>query len=237
MLRIDYRESELIELLKSESNQTNIDIKPLIIGDIWIGNEVDEKISEGGLIIERKSIRDFEASFLDGRYREQRGRILSFCQEHKTQPLYILEGPWSSLTGRLTKKAIFKLVNRLILHYQIPVLQTNSIEETSELIQTLLVQWKEDPTSLQRTNELVKVSDGIHIQKKVNSSDPKQFAICCLAQCPGVSVKMAEALLKTFGSLKIIMNTSSKELEQVKIGNRKIGPVVSKRLFELLNHT
>jgi ERCC4-type nuclease len=233
MLCIDHRESDLITCL--ESKKELMEVKQLVVGDIWIGMGNDEKMMEGGLIIERKSIRDFEASFLDGRYREQRGRILSFCQEHKTQPMYILEGAWSSATGRLQKKAILKLITRLTLHYQIPVLQTESIQETSELIQTLVEQWKENPTSLQRTSELVKVSDGIHIQKKVNAGDHQQFGISCLAQCPGVSVKMAEMLITTFGSLKAVINVSIKDLEMIKVGNRKIGPVVSKRLHELLN--
>ena len=233
MLSVDHRESELISLLSSSS--FCFETKQLPVGDIWIGIDNDEKITEGSLIIERKTIRDFEASFLDGRYREQRGRILSFCQEHKTQPIYLLEGSWSSATGRLQKKAILKLINRLTLHYQIPILHTDSIHETYELVLTLVEQWKEDPKSLQRTSELVKVSDGIHIQKKVNAMDHRQFGISCLAQCPGVSVKIAETLMDTLGSLKNIMNTTQKDLEQIKIGNRKIGPVVSKRLLELLN--
>lgn len=232
MLSVDHRESELISNFKNSSY--SYQIKQLPVGDIWIGVGEDEKVQEGGLIIERKTIRDFEASFLDGRYREQRGRILSFCQENKTQPIYLLEGSWSSATGRLQKSAILKLINRLTLHYQIPILHTESIQETYEVLLTLVEQWKEDPKSLQRTSELVKVSDGIHINKKVNAMDYRQFGVSCLAQCPGVSVKMAEVLIDTYGSLKNVMNTTQKELEQIKIGTRKIGPVVSKRLLELL---
>lgn len=232
MLSVDHRESELIS--NFENSFYSYKIKQLPVGDIWIGVGEDEKVQEGGLIIERKTIRDFEASFLDGRYREQRGRILSFCQENKTQPIYLLEGSWSSATGRLQKSAILKLINRLTLHYQIPILHTESIQETYEVLVTLVEQWKDDPKSLQRTSELVKVSDGIHINKKVNAMDYRQFGVSCLAQCPGVSVKMAEVLIDKYGSLKNVMNTTQKELEQIKIGTRKIGPVVSKRLLELL---
>jgi ERCC4-type nuclease len=231
MYWLDTRESELIRLLENST------VKQLPVGDVWIGVTPEENVSEGGLIIERKSIKDLEASILDGRYREQRGRILSYCQENKTQPLYILEGALSSNTGRLQKKAIMKFINRLTLHYQIPVLQTQSVQETAELIQALIEQWKEDPTALQRTTELVKVTDGLHIQKKANAGDHRQFAISCLAQCPGVSVKMAEALINTFGSLKGVIEAPVKEIEAVKVGTRKVGPVVSKRLSELLNQT
>jgi len=218
---LDTREAELIKLF----NEEKIEIKQLPVGDIWIGD----------LIIERKSIRDLEASILDGRYREQRGRILAYCQENKTQPMYILEGGLHSHTGRLQTSAIMKFINRLIFHYQIPVTQTGSVKETAELLKTIIEQQQEKPESLQRKTDLVKVADGLHIQKKVNAQDHTQFAIACLSQCPGISVKMAEVLISSFVSLKGVMDAPVKDIENVKMGARKIGPVVAKRLHGLLN--
>jgi len=215
---VDTREHDIITLL----NPT--EIKQLPVGDIWIGN----------LIIERKSIRDLEASILDGRYREQRGRILAYCQENQTQPLYVLEGGLSSHTGRLTTAVLMKFINRLVFHYQLPVVQTGSLAETVELLRAIEEQQQEKPESLQRKTELIKVADGFHVQKKANAQDPRQFSIACLTQTPGVSVKMAEALVEAFGSLKGVMDAQVKDIENVKVGARKVGPVVSKRLKELL---
>jgi ERCC4-type nuclease len=156
MFYLDTRESELIRLLNGVEGVT---VKQLPVADIWIGVLESGQISEGVIIIERKSIRDLEGSILDGRYREQRGRILSYCQENKTQPMYILEGSLSSSTGRLQKKAIMKFINRLIFHYQIPVVQTASVHETAEIINALLEQWKEDgltnPDSLEKAHEAI----------------------------------------------------------------------------------
>lgn len=219
---VDTREAELIKLFTDE--KVDIEVKQLSVGDIWIGD----------LIIERKSIRDLEASILDGRYREQRGRILAYCQENKTQPMYILEGGLHSHTGRLQTSAIMKFINRLIFHYQIPVVQTSSVKETAELLRAITEQQQEKPESLQRKTELVKVADGFHTQKKSNAQDPKQFSIASLSQCPGVSVKMAESLVTTFGSLKGVMDASVKDIENVKVGTRKVGPVVAGRLHGLL---
>ena len=231
MFWLDTRESELITLLDG------VTVKALPVGDAWVGVTEDGAMAEGGIVIERKSIRDLEASILDGRYREQRGRILAFCEENKTQPMYILEGSLSSSTGRLQKSALMKFIQRLILHYQIPVIQTASIHETAELLQTMMEQWIDDPTRLKQTTERITMTHGIHVQKKANAADPKQFAIACLAQCPGVSVKMAEALIDTRGTLKAVMETPVKELGEIKVGARKVGPVVSKRLSEILNYT
>jgi len=230
MFWLDTRETELITLLNE------VIVKALPVGDILIGVKEDGAMAEGGIVIERKSIRDLEASILDGRYREQRGRILAFCEENKTQPMYILEGSLSSSTGRLQKSALMKFIQRLVLHYQIPVIQTASIHETAELLQTMMEQWKEDPTRLKQTTERIKMTDGIHVQKKANAADPKQFAISCLSQCNGVSVKMAEALITHFGSLQAVMTAPVKDIEAVKVGARKVGPIVSKRLQEILTY-
>jgi ERCC4-type nuclease len=235
MFLLDTREGDLIKLFEANDKMK---VKQLPVADIWIGVDSDGKMAaEGGLIIERKAIKDLEASILDGRYREQRGRILSYCQENKTQPLYILEGAFSSNTGRLEKSALIKFVNRLTLHYQIPVLHSDSVKETAEIISALVQQWQEtDPQkSIKPKTDVVKVTDGIHIQKKANAGDHRTFAISCLAQCPGVSVKMAEALVDTFGSLKGVIDASTKDIEAVKVGTRRVGPVVSKRLSEILN--
>lgn len=231
MFWLDTRETELITILNE------VTVKALPVGDIWVGVKQDGEMEEGGIVMERKSIRDLEASILDGRYREQRGRILAFCEEHKAQPMYILEGSLSSSTGRLQKSALMKFIQRLVLHYQIPVIQTASVHETAELLQTMMEQWKEDPTRLKQTTERIKMTDGIHVQKKANAADPKQFAIACLAQCPGVSVKISEAILVECGSLRAVMEKPVKELAEIKVGTRKVGPVVSKRLHDLLTHS
>ncbi len=231
MFWLDTRETELITLLNE------VIVKALPVGDIWVGVKEDGVMAEGGIVIERKSIRDLEASILDGRYREQRGRILAFCEENKTQPMYILEGSLSSSTGRLQKSALMKFIQRLILHYQIPVIQTASIHETAELLQTMMEQWKEDPTRLKQTTERIKMTDNIHVHRKSNTADPNQFTVSCLVQCNGISTKIAEAILAKCGSLKAVMEIPVKELGEIKIGTRRVGPVVSKRLHDLLNYT
>jgi len=234
MFLLDTRESDLIKLLETTEGLT---VKSLDVGDIWIGLDAEGKMAEDGLIIERKSITDLEASILDGRYREQRGRILSYCQENKTRPVYILEG--TTATGRLEKSAILKFMNRLVLHYSIAVIRTQSIQETAEVIKTLIQQWNEaDPQkSIRKKTDAVKVTDGLHVQKKANAGDHRTFAISCLAQCPGVSVKIAETLIDTFKTLKGVIEAPQKDIENVKVGTRRVGPVVAKRLSEILNQT
>ncbi len=226
MYIIDIRERELIKLLPS------IESKQLPVGDIWFGVDPETNTPKG-IIAERKTIRDLEASILDGRYREQRTRLLSYAQEISAQPLYIIEGTFQQTTGRLSPEALMKTLLRFQYKYSIPVIQTAHIGETAILINAIDKYYEEDPTNFQRSLEPLKITDTIHVQKKANATDTKHFAIACLSQCPGVSVKMAEAILSNYSSLEDFLNASEEEIASLKHGTRKVGPAVAKRLYML----
>ena len=229
MIYIDTRERYLIPLLPSDQITTTVQTLP--VGDIWIGTD-----ASNGLVIERKSIKDLEASILDGRYREQRARLLAFCQDKQAQPLYILEGAWSSTTGRLSAPALMKIVSRLQAAHGIAVLQTESLEETATLVKALAEYHKEDPTHFVRDTQPLRSIDTIHVVKKTNSADPIQFFIACLAQAPGVSPKVAEAIHTTFPSWSQFLAASEGAIASIVQPNgRKVGPAVAKRLWSLFH--
>jgi hypothetical protein len=47
---------------------------------------------------------------------------------------------------------------------------------------------------------------------------------------------MSEALIAQFGSLQAVIAAPVKDIEVVKVGTRKVGPIVSKRLHEILTY-
>ena len=95
-LVLDSRERELIALMPtcpsaqlpvSTSSITvaqlpvstsSITVAQLPVGDIWIGSP---ETNEYAVVVERKAVADLESSLSDGRYREQRTRLLAFCAE------------------------------------------------------------------------------------------------------------------------------------------------------------
>jgi len=221
MIIIDNRERQLIPLLPS-----TIQVQVLPVGDIWF----QDASGSVQLILERKTIKDLEASILDGRYRDQKGRLLALCEERGAQPLYLLEGPYSSTTGRLAPTALMKIVARLQFKYSIPVLHTQTLAETASLLVALHDFWLEDPANFKRDMTPLKPTDGIHVSKKANAEDPKQFLLACLMQCPGVSLRIATALTIPFPSFGTLMAASEKEIASVEVEKRKVGPVLGKRL-------
>lgn len=224
-IRIDMRETALKASLMVAATSA-----ALPVGDVWIGCS-GEHITTGGVILERKTVADFDASIKDGRYDEQRGRMLAYAQEHQAKVAYVVEGTLAD--SALGREALVKKVATAELVYGIPVFRTFSPAETARLVETLLTMWSEGKFTGEGIGRAQRAADGIHIVKKQNVEDPRQFALQILCQCPGMSVKGGEALLAEFGGLKAVLAAEEAALAAVKVGTRKLGPAVARRFCEL----
>lgn len=227
---LDTREHDL-------RNKLQWPTKALPVGDVWIGIS-GESLIAGGVVAERKSAADLESSILDGRYREQRTRLLSYCQTNGYRPLYIIEGDLDRINGRLQESALLKHLTRLTLRYGVSVLQTNSTAETAKLCQLLQDQIQAD-AKVFSSEEAAKVqyTDTISVVKRGNREDPAVFASAVLQQCPGISAAGASAILEKFQTLTAIWNASVQDLSQVQVGKRKLGAVAAERLWKLFHQT
>jgi ERCC4-type nuclease len=225
---VDTRERELIPLLSWPT-------RTLPVGDIWIGLS-GEDVFTGGLVIERKTTNDLEASILDGRYREQRTRLTKYCQERGARPLYIIEGIMDRLWGKLSQDTLQKYLNRLMLRYGVPVIHTESIDATAALCRTLATQISADQTVFAAADPAaVSYSSTVKVSKQGNM-DARNFALCTLQGCPGVSNAVAEAILAACeGTLAGVWAAEEAALAAIAVGKRKVGPVVAKRLVSLLH--
>ena len=224
---VDTRERELIPLLSWPT-------KTLPVGDIWIGLS-GEDVMTGGIVIERKTTNDLEASILDGRYREQRTRLTTYCQQRGARPLYIIEGIMDRLWGKLTQETLQKYLNRLMLRYGVPVIHTDSIDSTAALCKTLAEQISGDVTIFVAADPAaLSYSSTVKVSKQGNM-DARNFALCTLQGCPGVSNAVAEAVLSAFGTLTDVLAAEENAIAAIAVGKRKVGPAVAKRLFALLH--
>lgn len=224
---VDTRERELIPLLLWPT-------RTLPVGDIWIGLS-GEHVFAGGVVIERKTTNDLEASILDGRYREQRTRLTTYCQQQGARPLYVIEGIMDRLWGKLTQETLQKYLNRLTLRYGVSVIHTDSIDSTAALCKTLANQISADPTVFMAADPAaLSYSSTVKVAKQGNM-DAHHFALCTLQGCPGISNNFAEAILTKFGNLTNVFAAQENDIAEIVVGKRKVGPVVAKRLFALLH--
>ena len=205
-------------------------IAALPVGDVWIGCS-GEEVAANGIILERKTVADFDASIKDGRYDEQRGRMLAYAQERGAKVAYVVEGHLER--SSLGPVALVKKIAHAELNYGIPVFRTFSQAETARLCEALLAMWADGKFGGEAAGRAQKAADGIHVVKKANVADPHQFALQILCQCPGMSVKGAEALLAEFGNLRGVLSADATAIAAVKVGTRKFGPAVAGRFCEL----
>jgi ERCC4-type nuclease len=226
---VDTRERDLIPLLYPWPTRT------IPVGDIWIGLS-GEDVTVGGIVAERKTTDDLEASILDGRYREQRTRLTTYCQQRGARPLYIIEGPMDRLWGKLTQETLQKYLNRLALRYGVSVMHTSTLQATANLCQLLAEQISAEPAVFVSTDPAaIAYSSTVTVSKRGNKEDPRNFAACALQGCPGISAAAAEAILTAFGNLEGVMAADEAGLTAVQVGKRRLGPAVAKRLFGLLH--
>ena len=232
---IDYRERALIVL----DPMAKIITPP--VGDLWIGDLSGTNLLRGGVILERKTISDFEASFLDGRYHEQRGRLLAYANEHKVAIGYVIEGQIKGRSGRLSDAALEKFIIRLQFHHRIPVLKTSSVEDTLRLAQLIDEQWVHDEGKLAWDTEKSSSQTPVSLSyvKSECRDTPDTFYIGTLTQCRGISESLAKVIVGRYASLEELLKATSGDLALVtdpQNPKRKVGKAVAERLFALLHN-
>ena len=196
LLVLDIRENRLADAL--DTLDVPYTTAALDVGDFLIQNAEGEPL----LVAERKSHADLAASNHDGRYREQRARLMA-VRGSGVAVLYILEGIWSEsetrMYNRTTENQLKRLATRLMLRYGMPVLGTGSIMDTARWCKVLLAQLSDDPTVFQPASEEAAIAAmsgftaALHTVKKGNKT-PTGTARAMLSAIPGLGPKKVELL-------------------------------------------
>ena len=231
---IDSRENKLKEIL---SDEPDFEFQNLDIGDI-----VFKKDNEVILVVERKTQSDLYSSIRDGRYKEQKLRLISSYSLN--QILYLIEE--SKNKFKINESIVKGAIINMTFRDGIKILFSNNLVETSEYIRLLKKKIEKNPEffikpKVEIENQQTSYLETVKVAKKDNMN-PKLCNIIQLSQIPGVSKQTAEVIIEKYGSLSNLVteyNKLEKEkaiilLRDIKLTNRKIGPVLSKRIYEYL---
>lgn len=245
VIQVDSRERDLCELLKKQ-DQVSVSSMSLEIGDIMI--VTPEKPL---LIIERKTLGDLASSNRDGRYREQRARLLSMRGQGIAICYLIEQGQgWSAELNRVwiggvTESLLLTLVTRLQLHYGIPVLTSKDVSCSSTLIMHLCKMLKEKPDLFTPNSGILAdatlasaaYSEALSAQKSANRGI-KRVAAGMLCAIPGIGGKLSEGILDLCdGTLEGVVKKSMDELALLKVGKRAVGKVAAEKIWSALHKT
>ena len=202
-LRIDFREqrSGIAEELERLDSEYTFRIEQLQTGDYWIGDRI---------IIERKTLNDFLDSIKTGRIFHQGYRMA----ESGKNSLIILEGEKSDiLPGSISRNAVQGAMIHLAVFLGIPVIRSLNIRETASLLVDICSQSQRQ--ELPRPKSILHGVTGIRITKK------QRQKLFLLQNLQGIGTKKGVALLKSFGTIENILNSSTDDLQKVRgIGNK-----------------
>ena len=154
--------------------------------------------------VEIKTVGDFVNSIIDGRLLEQ----LKELKRNFERPIVVLEGQEDIYSVRnVHPNAIRGMLATIAVDFNVPIIQTKTPKETAALLAVIA-----------KREQTESADFSLHGSKKPMTTKELQEYI--VSAFPGVGAVLSKPLLKTFKSVKGIVNASAADLEKVE----KIGP-------------
>ena len=119
--------------------------KNLDLGDIEIKYTIEGCVEELFLLIERKTMCDVISSVNDGRYREQKKRLLE-SNIPNDKIMYLLEGHIDDIPGQM--KTLFGMLINTLFRDKLQVIRFESIEETIYFIKRIVEKLKSNDVNI-----------------------------------------------------------------------------------------
>jgi ERCC4-type nuclease len=205
-IHIDYREDALFKclsnLLANDERVTLVQAN-LELGDVQIKHPAHLMT----LIFERKTLADLAASIKDGRYKEQKYRILASSPPHHVT--YMIEGSKNGafpddmygLTTSVYQGVYMHTMYRDGVH----VMFVENTMETAQWVCDVALKFTSNPSKFTSDETSSYVSSRKAKSRKIDNVTPQTCYIMQLCQIPGVSVKIAEALCAQFPSYRRLL--------------------------------
>jgi ERCC4-type nuclease len=171
----------------------------LAIGDVIIATRANNPV----VIFERKTLADLAASIRDGRYKEQSFRLLETAASTGFAPhniVYIIEGDLARYDERhtqITKTALQSAMVSLMFYKGFSVFRTMNVGETADFILHFADKLAKDgaaPVTQEDTYSEVAAK-----KEKRDYITRENIGEIMLSQVPGVSPKVAAAILSKYG--------------------------------------
>lgn len=186
----DHRESASTVIRNIHRLDLEVEMQQLEVGDFILSERVG---------VERKTVRDFLQSLVDGRLLEQTKNLAETFE----RPLLILEGEGLYTERGIHPNAIRGALACITIDYHIPILYTEDEKDTAKIIASIVKrEQKEGKTEIPIRSE----------RKSLTLSELQRFVVEGL---PGVSAVLAKRLLNHFESVEAVMRASEEELQEV----------------------
>jgi ERCC4-type nuclease len=222
IIHIDTRECKLREVL--EKNGAAFVTKSLELGDILIEHPKRQ------ILVERKTIADFHASITDGRYKNQKLRLLEWrntdgqMDAHKNI-IYLFE----EKIGDNKDGSYWGALVNMILRDNIGVIQCDGMVRTAQVIMDIKKKLDED-----KFDELEGGRRNISLEgyAKGKYNTPKHCYLGQLSLIPGLSPAIAGKIAEKYPNMRALLDGMDvKELANIRITEkRRLGDKLAEKI-------
>jgi ERCC4-type nuclease len=222
MIRVDTNSAEngvfgALQRMNVPSERQRLDV-----GDITISNGART------FVIERKQWSDLAASICDGRFKEQKSRMVS---TENTLYMYVIEGSlgsWDASCRGMKHTCMWAALTKTCLRDGVPVFHTLTETDTASLCAYLYTQLSTNGFDPLPGNGVV--SGSATKRKRENLDSPTDALRAMLCVIPGVSKAKADILVQRWSHATLLSSASESEISNLKCGDRNIGPSLARRI-------
>lgn len=241
IIKFDNREKDLIKLFELKEHKYTLE--NLDIGDIQF---IDSKTNEILILIERKTLADLCASIKDGRYKEQKERMLHSIKKN-IRKIILIEGTCME-QFTLSESTYSSVIINTMIRDNIHIHICKNINDTVEFIENIILQIPKYYNDLQ--NEII-LEQSKTFQNEYNCSTTKKEnitqKICfrnMLSQIPGISNSIASVFVEKYENMENFITTLKTNgnndkksiikligLEQHGKNKRKVGDKTGEKIY------
>jgi ERCC4-type nuclease len=230
---VDHRERALLEVFREGPAREALDV-----GDccFYVGEEL-------ALAVERKTLPDLAASIKDGRYREQKQRLLGAVGRDRV--LYVVEGvlPWTASSSSpspdrihgIKRATLLSCIANMTVRDGVRVVRTGGVGETAAFLENVAARAAAAPDP---RAYFLGAASSPHcptvMQRKSDNHTPEVTFLHQLAAVPGVSLKTAGAIRASgIASMRqLCAEATEAALADVRLSKRRLGGALARRILE-----
>lgn len=181
------------------------------LGKSWItfenldlGDYIFKYKGQIACVIERKTIEDMASSINDGRYREQKARLLENFQ--KPQIIYLIEGDLSQNNlsfefNKVSKETIYSALVNLYLRDNFNVFISNGLKQTYEFMDYIGRKLEKQGLTFLKKNYTNEMSLFHNMKSSKKNVTPQLVYKLQLSSIPGISTSCANAIVQVYPTL------------------------------------
>ena len=173
------------------------DLENLLVGDAQLRNS---ETNETLYIFERKSKTDLDASIKDGRYKEQKARLIDTGVPLKNI-VYVIENLKYGKHDVSQQKRLWSAMCNTQHRDGFSVFQTKNLTETAKYIQGISKSVEEFEQNQKSTDE----NKEVNVNIKKSAVTPETWLQYSLALIPRCSPQIANSILQKYGTLSSLL--------------------------------